>query len=94
MTYPLKLIHVDFLTIGSKQGPNKETDMLVIADQFTHYAQDFVTSSQSGKAVMETIYQGFLVHYGWPERIHSDQGGFFESLLIKELCNIADVMKS
>ena len=59
-----------------------------------HYAQGFVTSSQSAKAVVETIYKGFLVHYGWPERIHSHQGGCFESLLIKELCNIADVQKS
>ena len=56
--------------------------------------QGFVTSSQSAKVVVETIYKGFLVHYGWPERIHSDQGGCFESLLIKELCNIADVQKS
>ena len=29
-TYPLELIHVDFLTIGSKQGPNKEINVLVI----------------------------------------------------------------
>ena len=93
-TYPLELINVDFLTIGSKQGPNKEINVLVITDQFTRYAQGFVTSSQSAKAVAETIYKGFLVHYGWPERIHSDQGGCFESLLIKELCNIADVQKS
>ena len=33
------------------------------------------------------------MHYGWPEKIHSDQGGCLESLLIKELCNIADVQK-
>ena len=32
MTYPLVLIHVDFLTIGSKQGLNKGTNMLVITD--------------------------------------------------------------
>ena len=94
MMYPLKFIHVDFLTIGSKQGPYKEINVLVITDRFTCYAQGFVTSSQSAKAVAVTLYKGFLVHCGWPERIHSDQGGCFESLLIKELCNIADVQKS
>ena len=31
-TYPLELIHIDFLTIGSKQGPNKEINVLVITD--------------------------------------------------------------
>ena len=93
-TYPLELNHVDFITIGSKQGPNKEINVLVITDRFTYYAQGFVTNSQSAKTAVETIYKGFLVHYGWREMIHNDQGGCFESLLIKELCNIADVQKS
>ena len=63
-TYPLEVIHVDFLTIGSKQGPNKEINVLVNTVRFMHYAQGFVTSSQSAKAVAETICKGFLVHYG------------------------------
>ena len=31
-TCPLELIHVDFLTICSKQGPNREINVLVITD--------------------------------------------------------------
>ena len=82
-SYPLELIHMDFLTIGSKKGPSKDINILVVTDRFTRYAQGFITSNQTARAVAETFYHGFLVHYGWPKQIHSDKGGCFESDLIK-----------
>ena len=35
----------------------------------------------------------FLVHYGWPEKILTDQGKSFENNLIRELCELAQVKK-
>ena len=93
-SYPLELVHMDFLTIGSKRGPVNEINVLVVTDHFTRYAQCYITSNQKTRTVAETFYNGFLVHYGWPARLHSDQGGGFESFLIKDLCKIADVAKS
>ena len=93
-SYPLELVHMDFLTIGSKKGPVKEIHVLVVMDHFTRYAQCYITTNQTTRTVAETFYNGFLVHYGWPERLHSDQGGGFESFLIKDLCTIANVTKS
>ena len=46
-SYPLEIVHMDFLTIGSKKDPNKDINVLVIMDHFTHYMQAFVTSSQT-----------------------------------------------
>ena len=40
------------------------------------------------------LFDNFIVHYGFPARIHSDQGQCFESKLLKELCQIAGVEKS
>ena len=93
-SYPLEWVHMDFLTIGSKKGLVKEINVLVVTDHFTRYAQCYITSNQTTKTVAETFYNGFLVHYGWPERLHSDQGGGFESYLIKDLCDIANITKS
>ena len=48
---------MDFLTIGSKKGPTKDINVLVVTDRFTRYAQGFITSSQTAKAVTEMFYQ-------------------------------------
>ena len=53
--YPLELIHMDFLTIGSKRGPSKDINILVVTDRFTRYAQGFITSNQTARAVAETL---------------------------------------
>ena len=52
-----------------------------------------MTSSQTARVVADTFYNGYVMHYGWPERIHSDKGGCFEGDLIKEVCKIAQVQK-
>ena len=40
-----------------------------------------------------TLWENFLVHYGWPTKILTDQGKCFESALVKEICSIAQVQK-
>ena len=92
-SYPMEIIHIDFLVIGSKKDINKEINILVITNHFTRYAQAFVTTSQTTHTIAVTLYEKFLVHYGWPEKLHSDQAGNFESNLIAELCKIAQVQK-
>ena len=83
-TYPLELVHLDYLTIGHG---DKTINILVITDHFTHSAQAFVTPKQMAVVVMaKTLWENFLVHYGWPASILTDQGRSFENSLIKELC--------
>jgi transposase InsO family protein len=36
----------------------------------------------------------FIVHYGIPQKVHSDQGAQFEGILIEELCNLMKIKKS
>ena len=70
---PLELIHMDFLTIESLKT-NKDINVLIVTDHFTHYAQAFVTKSQSANVVANTLWDRFFSHYGFPEKILSDQG--------------------
>ena len=91
-TYPLELVHIDFLTIG-KESTDKLTNIMVITDHFTRYAQAYITSKQTAPVTAKTLWEQFLVHYGWPTKILIDQGKFFENNLVKELCSLAQVQK-
>ena len=62
-SYPMEIVHIDFLVIGSKKDVNKEINVLVITDHFKRYAQAFVTTSQTAHTVAVTLYEKFLVHY-------------------------------
>ena len=73
VTRPLELVHIDFLTI---EAPKKDKDgnILVVMDHFTRYAQAYVTRSQTAPVVANTLWEKFFVHYGFPEKMLSDQG--------------------
>lgn len=70
------------------------SNVLVITDHFTWYAQAFPTKNQKALTVAEVLVEKYFVHYGLPSRIHSDQGQDFESRLIKELLKIMGIRKS
>ena len=63
------------------------------SDHFTKYVQAYVTPKQTAPVVAWTLWENFLVHYGWPEKILTDQGKSFENSLIRELCELAQVKK-
>ena len=42
----------------------------------------------------QVLFNNYIVHYGIPERLHSDQGANFESKVIEELCRMTGITKS
>lgn len=89
---PLELVCMDFLTLERSKGGYQH--ILVITDHFTRYAQAVPTTNQLAKTTAAALYNNFIVHYGIPERIHSDQGANFEGKIIQELCQIMGMKKS
>ena len=93
VSYPMELIHLDFLTLGGKMEDTKNVNILIVTDHFTKYVQAYITLKQTAIVVAHTLWENFLAHYGWPEKILTDQGKPFENNLILELCDLAQVKK-
>ena len=45
-THPMQIVHIDFLTIESRKK-DRDHNVLVVTNQFTRFAQAFVTTSQT-----------------------------------------------
>ncbi|XP_073669762.1 uncharacterized protein [Paramisgurnus dabryanus] len=90
-TRPLELVCMDFLSIEPDRSNTK--DILVITDHFTKYAVAIPTPNQKAQTVAKCLWDNFIIHYGIPEKLHSDQGPDFESRLIKQLCEVAGIKK-
>ena len=86
-------MHLDFLTLGGKTDDSKSINVLVVTDHFTKYAQAYVTPKQTAVIVGKMLWENFLVHYGWPEKIPTNQGKSVMNNLIQELCELAQVKK-
>ena len=76
---------MDHLTLEPAKGVG---NAFVITDHFTKYALAIATKNETAKTTAEVFYEQFIINYGIPTRIHSDQGATFESEIIKELCKI------
>ncbi len=91
-TGPMQLLCMDFLSIEPDDSDTR--NVLVITDHFTRYAMAFPTKDQKAVTVAKILWEKVFVHYGVPERLHSDQGRDFESRVIQQLCKLFNIRKS
>ena len=71
-THPLELVHLDYLQIEPSKG-NIE-NVLIVTDHFTRYAQVYPSKSQTALATAKLLWNNFIIGYGFPDKIISDQG--------------------
>ncbi|KAL0150798.1 hypothetical protein M9458_053880, partial [Cirrhinus mrigala] len=91
-SHPLELVCMEYLSLEPDGRGTK--NILVITDHFTKYAVAVPTPDQKAKTVAKALWNHFFIHYGFPERLHSDQGRDLESLVIKDLCQLLGIKKS
>jgi len=88
----MELVCIDYLSLEMSKGGFE--NVLVISDHYTKYAVAVPTRNQSAIVTADVLFNQYIVHYGFPRRLHSDQGAQFEGNIIKELCKLSGMLKS
>ena len=82
--YPLEIVAMDFTQL--ERASDGREHVLVLTDVFTKWAVAVPVPDQTTKTVVKVLINDWILRYGAPHQLHSDQGRSFEAAVIRELC--------
>ena len=86
-------VHMDIL------GPFCESEagnryVLMIIDQFSRWLEMVALNIQDAETIAKAFFETYVVRFGVPFVIHTDQGRNFDSALMKAFCQLLEIVKT
>ena len=92
--YPMERVHLDILGPINPRSKSGSAYVLVMVDQFTKWVELAALPAQNAELTASAFLKHFVVTFGCPLEIHTDQGRNFESDLFQSFCKLLEITKT
>ena len=91
---PWQRISLD--TVGPISPPSRNGNKYLLTCKccFTRWVEAFPIPAQTAEIIAQTLEREVFSRFGVPQQIHSDNGTYFNSQVLDEVCQILDIKKS